>query len=29
MGTHFLTGPVALGQGVIILNQKRVGLDQI
>lgn len=27
MGTNFLVGPVAIGQGVIVLNWKRVDLD--
>jgi len=27
MGTDFLVGPVAIGQGVMVLNEKRVDLD--
>ena len=28
-GTNFLAGPVATGQDVMVLNQKRVDLDWI
>ena len=29
MGTNFLAGPVVIGQGVMVLNYKRVDLDCI
>jgi len=29
MGTNFLSGPAAIGQGVMVLNQKRGYLDWI
>ena len=29
MGTNFLAGPVAIGQGVVVLNYKSVDLDWI
>jgi len=29
MGTELLAGPAAIGQGVMVLNEKRVDLDWI
>jgi len=29
MGTNFLPGPVVIGQGVLVLNWKRVDSDKI